>query len=173
MSVTPPLEDPPGTPENPGAGESVLIRLQQDAGRVRQTFRLVASGVAAGVLGVHLAGTGVLTWLVFTHPVPYPVMYPLMGLVLWLSLATRFSALFRGRRRSAALSLFLNALLHGFWIAVLIDQVPPRPVFLREVVERPSFAALVVPMALYLVAFLGTVAHGVLWGRAHRQGPPG
>ena len=172
MPVTHSPRDPSAAPGDLGAGESVLIRLQQDAGKVRRTLRLITGGVAAGVLGVHLLGTGVLTLLVFTHPVPYPVMYPLMGLVLWLSLATRFSALFNGRRRSATLSLFLNALLHGFWIAVLIDQVPPRPVFLREVVERPSFGWLVVPMALYLVAFLGTVAHGILWNRSHRQEAP-
>ena len=173
MPVTPPPADRPGAPPDPVAGESVLTRLQQDAGRVGRTFRLVVGGVAAGVLGGRLLGTGVLTLLVFTHPVPYPVMYPLMGLVLWLSLATRFSARFSGRGRSATLSLFVNALLHGFWIAVLIDQVPPRPVFLREVVERPSFGWLVVPMALYLVAFLGTVVHGVLWNRHHRGDLPG
>lgn len=169
MPVTDLTGDPHPEEAELGAGESVLIRLREDAGRVRGTLRRVLHGVVAAVLGVHLLATGVLTLLVFSHPVPYPVMYPLMGLVIWLVLVGRFSALLAGRRLSATLSLVVNAVLHGFWIAVLIDQVPPRPVFLRELVERPPLPWLLVPVVLYLVAFLGTVVHGLLWARHGRE----
>ena len=155
-------------PDEPGPGESIRIRLHEDADRVRRAVRLLSHGTAAGVLAVHLLATASLTWIVLSHPVPHPVMYPLMGLVLWLVLTTRFTSLLTGRRRSAAVALFFTVLLHAFWIAVLVDQVPARPVFTARLVQRPPLWLLGIPMVLYGVALAGTVAHGIFW-RRHRR----
>lgn len=154
--------------DGPGPGESIRIRLEQDARRVRRAVRLLSHGVAAGVLAVHLLATASLAWIVVSHAVPHPVMYPIMGLVLWLVLTTRFTALLTGRNRSAALALFFSVLLHAFWIAVLVDQVPERPVFTSGLVQRPPLWLLGIPMVLYVVALGGTVVHGIVW-RRHRR----
>jgi hypothetical protein len=163
-----PPADPRPDADEPGPGQSVRIRLHEDAERVRRAVRLLSHGVAAGVLAVHLLATASLTWIVLSHPVPHPLMYPLMGLVLWLVLTMRFTALLTGRNRSAALALFFTTLLHAFWIAVLVDQVPERPVFAGNLVHRPPLWLLGIPMALYLAALAGTVVHGIFW-RRHRR----
>ena len=147
------------------AADAVKGQVQADAARVRRAVRLLGHGMVAGVLATHLLATAVLSWVVLSYPVPHPEMYPLMGLVLGLVLTTRFTALLGGRRAAAARGMVLNLLLHAFWLAVLVDQVPARMIVADEVVERAPLLWLAVPIALYLLALGGMIAHGFVWRR--------
>lgn len=160
------------------AADAVADRVRSDAARVRRSVRLLGHGLVAGVLAIHLLATASLFWIVMAHPVPHPEMYGLMGLVLWLVLTTRFTALIGGRRAAAARGLVVTMLLHAFWLAVLVDLVPARNVVGDRVVERAPLLMLAVPMFLYLVALGGTVWHGVVWRQhqrleAEQSGDPG
>ncbi len=150
------------------AAGAVRGRMRADASRVRRAARLLGHGMVAGVLAVHLLASASLSWIVLSHPVPHPEMYPLMGLVLWLVLTTRFTALLTGRKAAATRNLVVSLLLHAFWLVVLIDQVPARMVVGDQVVERAPMTWLLLPMGLYVVALGGTIAQGFAW-RRHLQ----
>lgn len=150
------------------AADAVRGQVRADAARLRRVVRLMSHGMVAGVMATHLLATAVLSWIVLTHPVPHPEMYPLMGLVLGLVLTTRFTALLGGRRAAATRGLIVNLLLHAFWLAVLVDQVPTRMIAADKVVERAPMLWLAAPIALYLLALGGMVAHGFVWRRHQR-----
>jgi len=148
--------------------DALAGRVRADASRVRRAVRLLGHGMVAGVLAIHLLATASLSWIVLSYPVPHPEMYPVMGLVLWLVLTTRFTALLGGRPSAAARGLIVNLLVHGFWIWILLDQVPARMIVGDRVVERAPLVMLAGPIFLYLVALGGTLAHGIVWRRHQR-----
>ena len=145
-------------------------RVHADARRLRGTLPGLAHGLIAGVLATHLLATAALTWIVLAEGFPYPVMYVVMGLVLWLAAMIRFTAWLSRRRVSAALLLAANVLAQAFWVLVLLDRVPARPLVTARAAVRPDLPILYVPIALYSLAILGLLAHALVPHRSRRAG---
>lgn len=140
-------------------------RVRDDARRLRSLARVLRTGLAAGALTLHLSATLAVTWIVFAEAFPYPAMYPLMGLVLWLFAAFRFFAQAAKHHTAAAVLVLFNLVLLTFWGAILVDQVPGRPVVVEgRVVVRPDLPILYVPIAMYgLVAVAIIIQTGLSW----------
>lgn len=153
------------------AVEDLRDQVRTDARRLRGLMRGLRTGLAAGALTLHLGATLAVTWVVFTEAFPYPAMYPLMGLILWLFAAFRFFAQALRRHVAAAALVVFNLLLLGFWILVLLDQVPARPVVLGgRVVARPDLEILLVPVAMYAIAGIAIAVQTVLsWWHRRRE----
>ncbi len=165
MSVT----SPDSRPQD--AVPDLREQVRQDARRVRGLMRGLRAGLAAGALALHLAATLAATWVVFTEAFPYPAMVPLMGLILWLFAAFRFFAQALRRHVAAAALVVFNLALLAFWGAILVDQIPGRPVVIEgRVVARPDLPILVVPVAMYGLAALAiAVQTGVSWWQRRRE----
>jgi len=155
-------------PEDIDAAHALREKVLDDARRLRRAARLLGHGTIAVVLGLHLIATSLVAWVVFTEPFPYPVMYVLNGILLWLVLAIRFMALLDGRRVSAVLWLVVNLVLHAFWVWVLSDQVPARPIVTGQVVARLTEPWLWVPIGIYVVTMAGMLAHAAIHLRHER-----
>jgi hypothetical protein len=141
------------------ATDALREQVLADAIRIQKTARLMSHGLVAAVLVTHMAATALLTWIVLANPVPHPGMYPMMGLVLWLVLTTRFTAMMSGRKAAAIRGLVINLLLHAFWIAILVDQIPARMIAGNTMVQRDPLVWLAAPIALYCVALCGMIVH--------------
>jgi hypothetical protein len=97
-------------------------------------------------------------------------MYVLMGLLLALVAAVRFTAQAAGRRISSGMLLVANLLLLSFWIWVLADAIPGRPVVTGLVAVRSDLPALWIPIGLYAASGAGMIAQTVLrWRMGHRK----
>lgn len=164
-----PVTSPDSGPQE--AVSDLREQVREDARRLRGLMRGLRAGLAAGALALHLAATLAVTWVVFTEAFPYPAMYPLMGLILWLFAAFRFFAQALRRHVAAAALVLFNLAILAFWGAVLVDQVPGRPVVIEgRVVLRPDLPILVVPVAMYGVAALAiAVQTGVSWWQRRRE----
>lgn len=179
------MTDQPAPPDAAPDDSEISVRLKvlEDARKIRRAARLLSHGTIGVVLALHLVATGIVSWVVLTEPFPYPVMYVLNGLLLFLVLAIRFTALLNGRTISAALWLAANLVLHGFWVWVLADQVPGRPIITGRVVARLDQPVLWVSIVLYVLAMAGMLGHAVVhaWHlrrqravqEAHEALPPG
>ena len=144
------------------AEKAIEEQLRADVQRAKKAVLTLSRGMIAAVMALHLLGTVVLGTVVFSAPFPYPVMYLVMGLLLWLVLALRYTAWAARRRFSATLLLVTNLGLNAFWLLVLVDQVPARPVVLERLQSRPETPALWVPIGCYAVAMALTLGHAIL-----------
>ncbi len=151
--------------------EAIRDRVRRDAGRVRRVRDLFRQAGVGFLLGLHLAATAVLTAIVFSESFPYPFMYLAMGLLLWGVYTMRFRALRGGRRAAAFRSAIVNILLTCFWIYVLVDQIPGRPVVTGSVMARPDIVLLWIPIGMYAAAQAGMIIHGVIVRLRIRRGP--
>jgi len=143
------------------AAEAAMKELaQRDAGLLRKV--LARGGLVGAVLAAHGAASGVLCLIVFAEPFPYPVMYPLMGLLAFLFLAIRFTALAAGRLFSAGALLLFNIALTAFWCFILVDQIPGRVVVVSNgQVWRGDLHLLWVPVGLYGVSMALLLTHAI------------
>ncbi len=163
----------PVTPtQPPDALSDLREQVREDARRLRGLTRGVRTGLAAGALTLHLAATLALAYVVFTEAFPYPAMYLLMGLVLWLFLAFRFFAQASGSHVASAALVLFNLALLAFWCAILLDQVPGRPVVIEgRLVARSDMPVLYVPVAMYALTALALAVQTALswWQRRAAQ----
>ncbi|NOZ00344.1 MAG: hypothetical protein GXP54_00445 [Deltaproteobacteria bacterium] len=143
-------------------GHNIKAMAQADADRIRGALPVLTHGLTAWVMTIHLAATAVLSWIVFTNDFPYPIMYPLMGLLLWLFIALRFIAQYTGQTFAAGGLVVTNLVLLVFWVWVLLDKVPGRPVIIGRVTGRPELPILYVPIAMYSVAGLSLLVQLVV-----------
>jgi hypothetical protein len=144
-------------------------KAREDAQRIRHAVVTMSRGLIAGVMASHLAATALVGAVVFSEPFPYPAMYLLMGLLLWLFVAIRFTAWAGGRRISATALLVANVVLHVLWIGALVDQIPGQKVVTGRVVARPDLPTLWVPVAMYMLAMAGMIAHAFVHWRGPRR----
>lgn len=132
--------------------------VRADARRLHTIWPQIWHGTSAGLLILHGAATGALSWIVFTEPFPYPVMYPIMGITLWLFFALVPMARASGKTITAIVLTLFNLAMLAFWVAVIVDQVPGRDVALGgRLVRRPEMEVLYVPAAMYAFAGLALV----------------
>lgn len=160
----------PNETESRGTTVTAMLegRLIADAQRVARISRLFRSGLVALVLVLHLSATAILSAIVFLASFPYPFMYLAMGLLLWLLLTLRFTAL-AGRRHGAAKRAWVtNILVNAFWIYVLTDQIPGRTVIVVSTLQRSDTITLLIPISMYVIAIIGMVVHGYVNRRPHR-----
>ncbi len=149
-------------------GHAIRDRVRQDASRLGRLIGLFRQGSVAILLALHLGATAILTAIVFSESFPYPYMYLAMGLLLWGVFSMRFRALGGRKYAAATRSAIVNVLLTGFWLYILIDQIPGRPVVLGSLRMRPDVATLWIPVAIYAAAQVGMIVHGIL-DRRHRS----
>jgi hypothetical protein len=89
-------------------------------------------------------------------------MFVFMGLLLWVVFAMRFMALKGLRFAAATRSLVVNLLLTAFWVFVLIDQIPPRPVVDGVIRPRPEMSLVWIAIGMYVLAQVGMVVQGII-----------
>lgn len=145
-------------------------KAREDVRRIRRAVVTLSRGLVAQVMVTHLVATIIVTIVTFTNPFPYPAMYLLMGLLLWLIAAIRFTAWDAQRRVSAMLLLIVNLVMNGFWIAVIVDQIPGQRVVTGKVIMRPDLPVLWVSIALYMLAMAGMLAHSIINWKRRRSG---
>jgi hypothetical protein len=142
--------------------EAIVVRATLDFERVRVVTSLFHQGVVGGLLTLHLGATAVLSGVVFSESFPYPYMFVFMGLLLWVVFAMRFMALKGLRFAAATRSLVVNLLLTAFWVFVLIDQIPPRPVVDGVIRPRPEMSLVWIAIGMYVLAQVGMVVQGII-----------
>ena len=149
--------------EHEGAVELVREVLHDDAERLHRARKVLGRGLAAATLAAHMLATLVLSLIVFANPFPYPLMSILMGLVLWLVLAIRLASDMGRRPWMNGFMVLFNLVLNGFWMAVLVDQMPGRLVVKHdETMWRGDMPLLWLPVLLFALACVGLVVRWVL-----------
>jgi hypothetical protein len=137
---------------------------------LRKTLRQIHSRYLLVLLSLFGVAAAVTMAMVILNPVRDWFLFMAMYLVLFAYLILYIKAHQKKHRILRFLSLLTCSLLLTFWIAILIDRIPARWVFVDEaIIQRPDMPALWAAVGLLGVVGVGLWVHWGYVGRFHEK----
>jgi len=151
----------PKTAEDPAEtkSEELLSRIRP-VSELAQTLKQVHSRYMQTLIGSYVIGALLAVGVTFLSDVRDWILFAGMELIIFAYLILYIKAHLKGRRILRFLSLVMVTGLLTFWIFVLIDRIPARPVYIENaVIQREELPALWGSVVLFGLVGAGLLVH--------------